>query len=440
MTYSVDTADGGFEWVKGNVSVVDLSNICQRSTCNSTSSDFIEQTAAANFFGIQGQDNTFDTTTPGNIDWYYQVIYYDDDNNSWFYQFLDQSVVQDASQNNVQGISDRYIVQNASCNVLKITEGGYAENDTLGWVDEGGESWVMNVTEITSLTTTYMANGSTENYCGPRCTRLLVLNTGDTSDPINIVPPVLFGCNSTVGQVQYSGNMKCSNETACSMTDDLARILAGSIGWSGTYWYNDEHSLQFKNYPPGSPWSWFDGDPDSDSVTPQTDPAVVATNIAMFSTNALSAMDISGPRVTMLGQSPVTPSQLTVEWQYAAPILLVIPTVQLIVLFVVWFWARGAVILDGSFLSTARMLQPVVERLHGHGAALTGDEIARALGNFKIIYGARAPAGHGHRGSYDPEGRDPDWRLGVISEREGFGETPEEGWNSSKRFPIGKYE
>lgn len=70
-----------------------------------------------------------------------------------------------------------------------------------------------------------------------------------------------------------------------------------------------------------------------------------------------------------------------------------------------------------------------------------GDEIARELGNFKIIYGVRAPAGSSNSTDYSPaSASDADWHVGIIAESEGYGNAAEEGWKPAATFPSGRYD
>ena len=66
-----------------------------------------------------------------------------------------------------------------------------------------------------------------------------------------------------------------------------------------------------------------------------------------------------------------------------------------------------------------------------------GDEIARELGNFKIIYGVRAAPPSQDSSSDDSRA---DWHVGVIAESEGYGHAAEEGWRPAAMFPGGRYD
>lgn len=72
---------------------------------------------------------------------------------------------------------------------------------------------------------------------------------------------------------------------------------------------------------------------------------------------------------------------------------------------------------------------------------VSGDEIAKELNNFKIIYGVRAPPGTANSTAYTPiSGSQVDWHVGVIAESEGYGHSAEEGWRPAATFPEGRYD
>lgn len=78
-----------------------------------------------------------------------------------------------------------------------------------------------------------------------------------------------------------------------------------------------------------------------------------------------------------------------------------------------------------------------MDKLGNRGCVLTGDEIAEALGNYKIIYGVRLPGQNG----YDRSGNDDGMmHLDVITEEEGLGKGLEEGWRPGRSMPLGRYD
>lgn len=450
LTYSVDSSDEYTGYVYGNLSRVDLSNIQQNFDSGDSSAGlYYDEAGAANFYGDIGGTYGYYYGKPGFSQFAAnpnytttQSIGVNGDNEwvtSFFYEFFDMAA---GTTNSNWGVTKRYITSEASCTQLEITAGGMLGNDTVQYNDENGlnqTQWLYG--EIATYTSTYMTNTSSGIGCGPRCSKLLILDVG--SDPTDanatFIPPVLWGCNSTVNQVT---NAKlCKNETACEMEDDLARIAAGAIGLSGIARTGED--MQFQLYPQASLYSYWTYYmvPYNGSDNQAMDVGVRASLVAWFSIGVLAAMDNNGPRIFAMGNSPRTGMVLDVQWRFTIPVLAIVPGVQLVVLIIVCVWANGAMVKDGSYLATARLLRPVVERLEEHGCALTGDEIARELGNFKIIYGARAPKSRNSTTAYTPMVEsDADWHCGIIQESEGFGDQAAEGWSPGHVWPAGRYD
>lgn len=66
------------------------------------------------------------------------------------------------------------------------------------------------------------------------------------------------------------------------------------------------------------------------------------------------------------------PLQLSVSWPYALAILAAIPFLQAVCLLAVVWYAGDVAVKDESYLSTAKLLRPIVERLGDRGCLLTG--------------------------------------------------------------------
>ncbi|KAK5069545.1 hypothetical protein LTR51_008378 [Lithohypha guttulata] len=431
LTYSID-ASQNVDHIYGNVSVVDLSNIYQDPSYNTAG--YVDRTAAANYFGLVGQNYPIQYNWPlGKGDEGFENIY-TADNSTFFYNFVDAAV--DVNANNpVFDTSRRWIAANATCVELEIISGGYIKTDGsdqwLSYKNVLGNNQTIYVQSQTTLTSTYMSNSSNSG-CGDRCTSMLVLDSASyDNDTQSEAVPHLLTCNTTIDVVHNANT--CTRARDCTLEDDLARIIAGGIGWSGT-WFTDGNPLQYRTYPPGSPYSW-------DGYEAYQDPSFRAWQVATFAIDVIAAMDDLGPRKVVEGQAPKAGVALEVEWRYTIPLLCVVPTVQFIILLIVCIWSNGALIKDGSYLAAAHLLRPVVEKLEDHGCALTGDEIAREWDNFKIIYGVKAPPGIRHLSAYAPTGGSQvDWHVGVIAESEGYGQQAEEGWKPAATFPDGRYD
>lgn len=355
-------------------------------------------------------------------------------NSTFFYKFGELST---RPENVMFGETRRYIQTNATCKKLQIVSGGTTNDTYVKYYDEFGvRRTVYYWSEVATYTTTYMTNTS-DPGCGPRCSRMLAIDIGsDITDPTDLpyLAPVLWACNSTVGQVVNSET--CTYKENCTLSDDLARIAAGAIGLSGIAY--EDSDFQFLLYPAASRYSY-----NYYTTAQATNPIVRSSLVAWFSAAVIAAMDDSGPRILAPGMEPQTGQILEVEWNLCIPVLAIVPAVQLIVLIIVCLYANGAMVKDGSYLSTARLLRPIVEKLEHHGCALTGDEIARELGNFRVIYGARAPKGRSSSSSsaYTPAAEmNVDWHSGIIFESEGFGQQAAEGWLPGRVWPAGRYD
>lgn len=362
LCYSIDTSDY-LDFAPGKVSLVDLSNVYQLSNYNRTGVG--EQTGSSNYYGSVGQSYGLSYNTLGQGNSGPQMIY-TADNITYFYQYVEWSVGKSSITSSV-ATSNRYITADANCVKLEITFGGYinanSSESTLFYKDEHGIEQGIYVEDNSVKTSTYMSNSSSD--CGERCTSILILDTGymPSDDSTNAgevqVKPHLFACNSSVSEVYNSGS--CSYAPNCTLSDENAKYLAGSIGWSGT-WYLNGNPLQYKTYSPGSLWSW-----DGLQNSSYQDPVYRAQQVAMFTANALAAMDGAGPRIIMDGMASKPAVALSVEWTYAIPVLSVVPGVQLLVLLIVCMFANGTLIKDGGYLAAARLLRPVVEKLEEHG-------------------------------------------------------------------------
>ena len=215
--------------------------------------------------------------------------------------------------------------------------------------------------------------------------------------------------------------------TFLKMPDAVAKLLAGSIGWSGistcdvtdpticSPFQNVAYSGDSKLSPPGA------------NATAES----IAELIMKFTTGAISAIDsLQGPRFNVTGDnSPSQAQVVNVKWKFAGTILGGIPTVQLIMLFfVVWFSSK-AIILDPSFITIAYALRPVIDKLGPQGCLLSLDEMSEKLGgDVKIAYGVRPdPNDPGHHDTTFVR------HVGLMEESEGFGYV-------RGRMPEGRYD
>ena len=276
--------------------------------------------------------------------------------------------------------SKRTVLTSAQCDQFKVLSGGDStENDHVIYFDTNLQQNVTQRVYSYALgCSTYMSN--VNRTCGPRCTNVNVLVTADNQT--GSVPfPLWFSCNNRVSQVTNVDDY--DEPTKYMLPDEQARAWTGAIGFNGIYWNGT--GLQFVVYEYDSDWTlsgYTNNDPGA---------AIVAQNIMAFTTEGIAATDVNGPRTSVSGDYPTQAQVVDVECNWAIPLLAGIPGTQFLVLLAVLIWVNKIIIKDESHLATARLLRPVVDKLGEKGCLLIGDEIAEALGNFRLKYGVRNP-------------------------------------------------
>jgi hypothetical protein len=184
----------------------------------------------------------------------------------------------------------------------------------------------------------------------------------------------LYACNITVSSV------KNATEPAHELPDSIASLVAGAIGLSG---FNSTNSWEYARFPSESPWA------DSDASSSSPDPQHIARLASRFAVGAIAAKDIYGLRTLQVqGTAAWVGVLIKVKWEYLLLILGLILAAQLLLGFAAVVYANTVFCKDDSYLSTARLLRPVVERLGPSGCAMTGRDIAHTLREF-MVYGVR---------------------------------------------------
>lgn len=364
-----------------------------------TQTDFFNQAGAANTYGVEATSQSAYIDIPDPDQTYDEGIYTNSAQDSYWYRFIDQSPY-DPSETVV---SSRTVSSNATCTSYDVISGGYGfDEDPIVYHDpETGENVPVSIAPTAFGCATWSADY--DHTCGPRCTKVNVLLTADnisSSVPI----PRFFSCNNTVGRVtnldSYWGY------DAYIIADEQARLWAGAIGFSG---FSDGDPMEYVRYEYASDWS----------PSGSSNEASISQLLMSFTAGALAANDANGPRVNVTGYYPVQAQVVDVEWKWTIALLAGIPAVQFLVLLAVLIWANKVIIKDTSHLAVARLLRPVVEKLGDKGCLLTGDEIAEALGNYRLKYGVRNPP----QGSlaYSRLGGEFVRHVDVIEEVEGLG-------------------
>lgn len=430
LSYSIDVSSTYVSLTHGNVSVANLSYIGNigiiPQNAGPTGLELsIEECVAANGYGISAEQFSIADTTFDQYASLEHTIFTDGE--LFWHRFIDRSPL----AYELATASQRTINATATCQSFPVIYGGYAgyHTDNLSevwdvtWVDANGRNNTWFIPDQATGLTTWMSNMTSE--CGPRCTQVYALQTADNS---SVPRPRFWSCESNVSRID--GLDFYLHPDQYRMPDTQARILAGSIGWSGVIVASLNGSmspLQMRQYAVGQ-WS------PPGSITAKE----MALLVMRFTAGAIAAMDSIGPRANVIGNGPAPAQVLNVQWKYAASILGGIPFAQGLVLLTVVVFANKAIIKDPSHLSMARLLRPIVEKLGDQGCLLAGDEIADQLGNYRVRYGVREPTvglrSVGTGFDVDSPGDDEVIRhLDVLEESEGLG-------CRGGRMPEGKYE
>ncbi|KAJ9603957.1 hypothetical protein H2200_011479 [Cladophialophora chaetospira] len=377
LTYNLNTSDVPTRKF-GMISIANLRVI--RDVWGAENPSFDAQLGSANLFGIQGQDYLFVNTTPpgqGNTPAYgtpgTATIYSNSNWTNMSYIFIDQSL----HNSQLTFVTHRNITATATCNEMRVLDGGNGTSTFVTYLDENGEPTTLDVVRVGSGAMTYV--GVLNSTCGPRCTEIMALQSADGDA---IPTPSFFKCNSTLSTVSAIDQYLYHGQTADAfqMPDQQAKIIAGAIGWSG-FNYTPGDLYQYTRYNTESWWS-----PDNPA-----DVGMISRRIMEFGIEAVAAIDYNGPRRNVTGYYPTTAQVVSVQWRWSAAILGLIPLCQLLALICVIAKANSAIIRDDSFLSTARLLRPIVEKLGDRGCLLTGEEIADELDSMRVKYGWREP-------------------------------------------------
>lgn len=212
-------------------------------------------------------------------------------------------------------------------------------------------------------------------YCGPRCASIAAIQFLDPTDTSPSAPKTgsFYDCAVTVSPV--IGATLPEHE----IPDTTASVAAGAIALEGYSTGPDE--WEYVRFPPDSDWSNYN--------LGTNDSSYMAMLASKYAVGSIAGKDIFGAKTLQAeGTRPWIGMLLKIKWGYLIAILGVIVVVQLVMGLCAVAYANQVLCKDDSYLSTARLLRPVVERLGPSGCAMTGKDIANTLGE-KVVYGVR---------------------------------------------------
>jgi hypothetical protein len=290
--------------------------------------------------------------------------------------------------------TDRYIDGFVSCEAFPVVAGVFGNESSITYQEEGRsvQQILADAAQPGSGGVVAISDGA--KICGNRCTSMKIFQAETDPDEYGIESSVqiaqMFVCNVTISQVQ---NIPTESYDKYLMSDKIARILAGVMGWSGSK--TPGQTEEYHVYPPSGAVLAY---------TSAINTTHLARQLSEYSIGAVANMDDwsngNAPRQTIAGIEPGRAEFLQVVWWHAGTVLILIPWLQLASLMAVIAVGNRAIIKDDSYLAVAKLYKTTIDQLGDHGCVLRGDEIIEALKDDgrepKVIYGWKETARDEH--------------------------------------------
>ncbi|KAF8448531.1 hypothetical protein BGX38DRAFT_1188294 [Terfezia claveryi] len=326
----------------------------------------------AHFFGEYSAMMT-DKTVEGD-ETQQQILHWDEQERSWTYAFREYN----PDHQGLVAVTNRTISVTATCNAYPIVKGqsGLQRNIKI-FNTTDGKSMVIQDVSVRGPGATVWANPRADInkeatwtcHLGNRCAMLAGFQFIDVDHDPNR-NGTLFQCTVDVGKVTNAQIPEHEIE------DRIAYIAAGSIGLDG--YSDDPQQWLYQRY--------FLGTTFGRQVNGNA--SEMAYLVSRFSIGTIATMDIDNPKIKIVGMKPWAGVLFKVYWWMLGTILGSICGVQLVLGLAAVFISNTVIVKDDSYLATARLLRPLVERLGPSGCALTGKDIATTL-RTSMVYGVR---------------------------------------------------
>lgn len=369
LTYSYDSANAtGTEL--GVVLVSEKSRFWPLGTVEEIPPAPGAEFQTAHFFGEYSAMMTDNTMGDGDQ----QLLHWNEKEKSWTYAFREYN----PGQKGLVAVTNRTISVTASCRAYPIVKGqnGLERNIEI-FNTTDGESKIIQDVSVRGPGATVWANPRADInreatwtcYLGKRCAMMAGFQFIDP-DHNEKGNGTLFQCAVNVGKVI---NARVPEH---EIDDRVAYIAAGAIGLDG--YSDDPQQWLYQRY--------FLGTTFGRHVNGNT--TEMAWLISRFTIGVIATMDIDNPKIKIVGMKPWAGVLFKVYWWMLLTILGSICGVQLVFGLAAVFISNTVIVKDDSYLATARLLRPLVERLGPAGCALSGKEIASTL-RTSMVYGVR---------------------------------------------------
>ncbi|KIW13007.1 hypothetical protein PV08_08194 [Exophiala spinifera] len=386
LNYNLDTSPYKVLFRKGAVNILDLDSLWGGTDDSTYLSDLYE-IHLKGLAGINGDEYSLSDLDDdfSYVTWEYDGYppnYFGDGagRTVWYFQDLNGDDLSEVA------ISTRHIQTQANCTGFNVTEGQYGNLSYVVFND--GDKEVNRSLPAVPGYGSLMTVAHMNSTCGERCTNVEGFQA--LSDLWSISEAVYFTCTNTVG---HPVDPKVKLSSNYSVSDQVARMLAGAIGWDKMTptRQKDGTLVQYQIYQNITTVGfngWVD-QPDADTM---------GDIISSFTTGLIATLDASQDpdyrENVDDGRQPIPAQVLQVTWRYAGTILAIIPFIHCCTLVTVILWANKAIIKDDSHLAISKVYHTFLNQLGEQGCLLRGDQIVQVLANPDVAYGWRESNEH----------------------------------------------
>lgn len=221
--------------------------------------------------------------------------------------------------------------------------------------------------------------------CGSRCGLTYVYRFIRPADILDDEQPLPYGdffnCSTTISQVH--GAMFPQH----MMSDQVAVHAAAAIGSQAIWKWTENYTFQSATYNSASRWDDWEGRKGAAATR------LAEYHVGRFAAGSIAILDESNPKIEMPGMRPEEGVIVQIKWTYVWLTWGLLLGTQLLVGVITVIKGNTVFCKDDSFLSTARLLRPLVYRLGENGSCADGAEIAELFGNTHMRYGVRTDSG-----------------------------------------------
>jgi hypothetical protein len=359
LTYNIDQSENYVSTQSGLVSVVDFNLLIQGG--------FIDGLPFVQNLGDVGSNFDIESSldySSGGSGTYENV---GDTSRYWFGDY-------NVNDTSLSVRTNRYVDGIATCSAYPVVEGVFGNQSSITY-KQGNHNINHNLPPAGRPGPGGLVFISdTAKTCGDRCTTTKVLQAQADPEQLELKSGVteaqFFICNTTVSQVY---NIPSESYDAYLMSDQIARMFAGAIGWSGEQIPGDSEEYVVYSVTNGL----------TNTIFSNANADQIAGVLSKYSIGAVAAMDNieTGDQLRQIiqGQEPGYANYLQVVWWHAGPLLIGIPCLQLASLIAVIAIGNRAIIKDDSYLAAAELYRNTINPLGEHGSLLRGPEIIDAL-------------------------------------------------------------